>query len=117
MDILIENEVVVFNYRGHLLIGFMSGLPFNLGENILFVLLGSLLPDIDHPYSMFGRYNLLAKHGLTTHRGRCHTLIGCLLLSIPFAIIGSFQYVFIGCVSHILADWLHSWGKFKIRLF
>lgn len=87
--------------------------------DIFFIILGSLLPDIDHPKSMLGRFNVFAS--LMTHRGFCHTLLGCVVLSLPFLYIhGAAPYVFLGTISHLFGDRLYSATgarMFKIKLW
>ena len=116
--------VIIFKALTHLIFGFLFGSVAQaivpIPEGIFLALLGSLLPDIDHPKSHLGRYipliNLLCQH-----RGKCHTVIGCALLSIPFSAFSqqAFFFVFTGSLSHLTADFLA--GKlprrraFKIR--
>ncbi len=87
--------------------------------DIFFTLLGSLLPDIDHPKSMLGRFNLFA--GLMTHRGFSHTIVGCIVFSLPFLYIhGAAPYVFLGAISHLFGDRLQSatgTRMFKIKIW
>ncbi|AEO93816.1 gp570 [Bacillus phage G] len=97
-------------------------------------LFGSILPDIDHPKSKLGRFNLLnrikvRKKGyrgqsvrLIKHRGKSHTILGIILLSSPFLLINyqSFEAVFLGSLSHILGDRfqaLFTKSKYKLRLW
>ena len=88
-------------------------------RDIFFVVIGSLLPDIDHPKSVLGRFNLFSH--FMTHRGFSHTLCGCLLLSLPFLYIqGATPYVFLGAISHLFADRLQSATgsrMFKIKIW
>jgi len=75
--------------------------------DIFFIMIGSLLPDIDHPRSIFGRLNIFS--GLMTHRGFCHTLVGCVILCLPFVYIdGAVPYVYLGTISHLFGDRLQS---------
>ena len=87
--------------------------------HIFFTVIGSLLPDIDHPRSIFGRFNLFAR--FMTHRGFSHTLIGCIVLSLPFLYIhGAAPYVFLGAISHLFGDRLQSargTRMFKIKIW
>ena len=55
--------------------------PLDLLSTMLIVL-GSLAPDIDHPHSVLGRYNVFAS--LMKHRGFMHTLPALALWFIPF---------------------------------
>jgi membrane-bound metal-dependent hydrolase YbcI (DUF457 family) len=77
----------------------------------------SLLPDIDTPNSTFGRFNPFAKW--MTHRGFTHTLLGAVVLSLPWRFFGGrvFLLVLIGCIGHILGDWLIGFLPKKQRLF
>jgi len=84
--------------------------------DIFLGIFGGLLPDIDHPRSILGRFNPLARWGLTTHRGFTHTLTALLLFSTPFLVVGILTFS-AGYLSHIVADWMYSWGKFKIRFW
>lgn len=84
------------------------------------ILLGSLLPDIDHKKSTLGRFNPFARY--MKHRGWTHTIFGCVTLSSPMLLfdINFFTYLLIGCLSHIFGDRLHSIftkSKFKIRFW
>lgn len=110
------------NLYGHITLGVTVGVlaahsPFELS----FVLLGSLLPDIDHPSSTLGRYNPLVS--LMVHRGKCHSVIGCLLMSLPFLMLDVrfFVFVFIGTISHLMGDKLMSvlprHKKFYLKLW
>lgn len=91
----------------------------NQPMDIFFTVIGSLLPDIDHPRSMLGRFNLFSS--LMTHRGFSHTLIGCIVLSLPFLYIrDAAPYVFLGAISHIFGDRLQSatgTRMFKIKIW
>lgn len=72
--------------------------------DVAFILFGSLLPDIDHPRSTLGRWNVFTR--FMTHRGHCHSLIGCVLLSLPFLLGGWSPFVFVlaGALGHIGTD-------------
>lgn len=72
---------------------------------------GGLLPDIDHPKSVIGRYNPLNWVKVMKHRGKCHTMVGCLLLSLPFVFFHYYAFIFAlyGAVTHIYADKLYSY--------
>lgn len=80
-------------------------------------LLGSLLPDIDHPQSWLGKripFISIPVSAIFGHRGITHSLFGMLLLiSICFAIAISLQIltapltgILIGYVGHVLGDWV-----------
>jgi hypothetical protein len=118
-----RRQVDEFNIFGHLVIGtaislFLANSP---GEAAL-ILFGSLLPDIDHRNSTLGKWNPFTR--FMKHRGKCHTLIGCILLSAPFYFFGSILVpilILTGCVGHVLADKLASWlpgrRRFKLRIW
>jgi len=112
--------VIVFNWAIHIIIGLLFSMGFTTQPmDIFFIMIGSLLPDIDHPRSMLGRLNIFS--GLMTHRGFCHTLVGCVILSLPFLCIhGAAPYVYLGTISHLFGDRLQSatgTRMFKIKLF
>lgn len=82
---------------------------FNAAELVL-VAIGSLLPDIDHQYSLMGRYNPFAD--IMKHRGFCHTIPFVLLISIIFSFLpfrGHFPLMF-GLISHLVLDTLNPSG-------
>lgn len=105
---------------GHIVVGMLTAAavnhwtPLEVGmDGGFLILIGALLPDIDHPRSTFGRWNPFAKK--MKHRGKTHTILGSLLLSLPFYYFGgwfSTLYVFIGCMSHLAAD---KWTSFFPR--
>lgn len=112
--------MIIFNFRIHIIIGFFVGLYFHSLEFITLAMLGSLLPDLDHHGSTLGRYNPFAKFMM--HRGFSHSILGCALLSSPFAMIGhgTFMPVFAGAVSHVFGDFISSLLKgrwFRVRLW
>jgi membrane-bound metal-dependent hydrolase YbcI (DUF457 family) len=122
--------VNAFSGNTHAAFGFVMAillhiLGFEVGAwGIFFLLFGSLLPDIDHKRSILGRYNVLNWFGLFKHRGKCHTLIGSFLLSVPFYVLGGMKgliFTFVGAVGHLCADKLYSYGKkkkpFAIRIW
>ena len=85
----------------------------------VFIMIGSLLPDIDHPRSILGRLNVFVI--FMKHRGFFHTLSGCVILSLPFIVIqGAAPYIFLGAISHLFADRLQSATSskmFKIKIW
>lgn len=92
--------------------------------DLLLIAFGSLLPDIDSRYSLLGRFNLINRLRWVKHRGKCHTIIGSILLCVPFYLFGGlspFLFVWTGCMSHLLSDKLYSYGKkkkaFTIRMW
>jgi len=87
----------------------------------IIVVAASPLPDIDHPYSLYGKYCVFAR--LMSHRGHCHSIIGSALLALPFLMfdINIFALVFIACIGHLVADRVSSsfpnrW-KFRIKVW
>ncbi len=80
-------------------------------------ILGSLLPDIDHPKSWLGQRVPLLSIPISAifgHRGITHSLLGCILLiALTFGtnqLIPIFSPlttgVLVGYLSHLLGDWL-----------
>lgn len=115
--------VIVFNKKGHLIIGLLGGIALLMfytltPVSLIFILLGSLIPDIDHKKSTLGRYNPFVR--FMKHRGKCHTIIGCMLLATPFILISvtAFLSVFYGAILHIVGDKIYSWtGKNRRRFY
>ena len=137
-----------FNALGHTVTGLILSIlvvDTAMGAaGILFVLFGSLLPDIDHRNSTLGRFNPLTRirwkkrkqptggkkrskkpeyHTLVKHRGKCHTVAGALLLSLPFLLLGPLAFILVayGALGHLVADKIHSWlpnkQKFRIKVW
>ena len=112
--------MIIFNWAIHIIIGLFFSIGFTTQPiDICFIMIGSLLPDIDHPKSMMGRMIIFVS--LMSHRGFCHTLAGCIVLSLPFLYIhGAAPYVFLGTISHLFGDKLHSATgnrMFKIKMW
>lgn len=109
---VIRKKVDDFNALGHLAIGTFLGLFFaHTPLEFAYVLLGSLLIDIDHSRSTMGRWNPFTKRWMPRrvrwkHRGHCHTFLGAILLSAPFLVVDlrAFFLVFVGCMGHLLGD-------------
>lgn len=96
-----------FNAFGHLVIGAILALLFaHTPADSVVIMMTSLLPDIDHPNSTFGRYNPLAHWGWVQHRGFSHSLIGIFLFCLPFLAFGGHAYgmAVIGYAGHVLGD-------------
>lgn len=107
--------MVAFNYLVHAIIGLLSAMPVShIPGDILLGVLGGMFPDIDHEKSLLGRFNPFAR--LMKHRGWTHTLSALLIFSVPFIAVNNMTFA-VGYLSHIIADWLHSWGKFKVRWY
>lgn len=91
---------------------------FNL-FNMAAIIVGSLLPDIDTPYSLLGKYNILS-HAMK-HRGITHTLIGMLIFALfVYVLFGNFVWGFVfGYILHLIFDtitpmgimWLYPYNK------
>lgn len=118
-----KKGAVAFKKAGHLLIGFLccfallAALPTTPLFYTIFVMIGSLLPDIDHPTSTYGKYNPFTRW--MKHRGHCHSIIGCALLSSPFLFFGLpiFLSVFYGAFFHLIGDRIYSMTSKKRRRF
>lgn len=124
-----SKEVLAFRGYTHIAIGLAAGWPVRhiLGPwGFIMLGLGSLLPDLDHPYSMLGkRLPGIAVFGLG-HRGWMHSLIGLAFFALITAII-RIEFtpsIALGYVLHLLADslnpsgiaWFYPWAK-KRRYF
>src|SRR3989338_4523330 len=108
--------------RTHLAFGFLAALFtysfFKINVFLFFglVLLGSLIPDIDHPKSKLGK-----KLGIVSqlfnwmfgHRGFLHSLYFSMIVFIPIYIFAGYEYglaILIGFLSHIASDGLNFAG-------
>lgn len=99
------------------------GVPFTLKADIIAAIIGSLIPDIDHPRSFISRANLLflgASKAIsqTGHRGITHSITGLLVFSIIVYLIVShlnlnpfvvFAFM-LGYTSHLVADSMNPAG-------
>jgi inner membrane protein len=122
-------------FKTHIVFAFLVGLFavkfFNPSNQILFivlVMLGGLLPDIDHPKSKIGRYFRPINY-LFEHRGFFHSFlfIPVLVLIILLAIkLPNFSLpLAIGYASHLVSDMLtvegimplHPITRFRLRGF
>ena len=121
----LRKKVDDFNARGHLVFGIATGLLIiDTPTELLLVMVGSLLPDIDHQNSTFGKYFFLNRTKLFKHRGKCHTILGVLVLSVPFFLISgytSYLFVLYGAIGHLVADRLYAIlpkkRKFTLKLW
>lgn len=94
----------------HMVFGALTSsyLAYRMGWDIAWAgvgMLGSVLPDIDHPRSLLGRFNPFARH--FTHRGATHSLAGCLafgLLGYALADAQAAMFLVLGYLSHLLLD-------------
>lgn len=111
----------IFGYIIHLFLGAMSfaivsgiGLV-DIGMNqLIFCMLGSLIPDIDHHKSYLGKYNPFAY--FMKHRGFTHTVTGCILLSVIGISYHCYFAMLAGCLSHIAGDYISTGGNWKIKI-
>lgn len=120
-------------FKTHIAFGFLVGLAalkiFNPLNTILFfslILIGSVLPDIDHPKSKVGKKIKLVGF-LFEHRGFFHSFIFLALIHLasyaffrgnPFVlplIIGYTSHLFIDCFNHLGIMPLHPFSKFRIK--
>ena len=81
-------------------IGAPSLPPLVLTLNAVAFLVGSLLPDIDSPSSIFGRY----LHFPGSHRGVTHSIWPCLLLFMAGCACRLFAWLGLGYVLHLFWD-------------
>jgi len=100
---------------------------------LAFVLLGSLLPDLDKKKSKIGRSVPILPRVLeyfAGHRGVYHSIFGCAVTALVFSPLLAFSFggkvilaVCLGFVSHLLADsvnpkgiaWLRPITKFRVK--
>jgi len=107
-----KKEVFVFGGSIHVAIALFLYLSMFSPDipNIIGLLLGSLLPDIDTPHSTLGKYNLLSY--FMSHRGFTHTLLGLAIFS--FLVYGIFPNIskgfIFGYYLHLLMDFLTPQG-------
>lgn len=125
-------------YKTHLAFAFLISLfTINLFPNsniylfISLTLLGSLLPDLDHPKSKLGKkvpFFSKTVNAAFGHRGIFHSLFFALLVAylaslfLPHYLVGA---VFFGYLSHLIADsftkmgvnYLHPFATLHIRGF
>ena len=114
----------------HIIFGMLFALPFYMGwgegDLVLFgfAILGSLLPDFDHPKSLISKINPMAQFvsrgisKLTPHRKHLHTLIAAVVAFIVTALLALYFsasllypfFLFIGYISHLAADSLNPTG-------
>lgn len=112
-------------------IGLLALKIFKPPNTILFfilVLIGSILPDIDHPKSKIGK-KVKVIGFLFEHRGFFHSLLFLILIyaisTIFFTnnyfilplIIGYSSHLFIDCLNHKGIMLLHPLSKFRIKGF
>lgn len=112
-DIKIKMELVIFSGKTHILIGvivYIALFKFNF-LGVLFVVFGSLFPDVDTPFSHIGRRVRLLSC-LLKHRGFVHTTFSLIIFSfIVFILFGQYWFEFsFGYLLHLLADTLTPMG-------
>jgi len=99
-------------FKTHLVIGIFIALLFlpHLTHQLTFlivVIIATILPDIDTPFSMAGKSKLLRPlQWLTKHRGVLHSFTFAILISIILSIflpIAAFGF-FLGYSIHLFAD-------------
>ena len=104
--------MIIFKGITHVLIGLsIYSLFFEFDIIIvMFIVLGSLLPDIDTPYSKLGKHNAVAS--VMKHRGRMHTIMGLLSFSfLAYVISTKAMYgLMFGYILHMFADTLTPMG-------
>jgi len=109
------------NVGGHVIVGLLTyhtvnhffGYPTEPAGYIL-AILGSLLPDIDHPQSTFGRCIPAVSRAVARvfgHRGITHSFIAvlaftCLIFAVGNTFTGLPAALSMGYLSHLLADYL-----------
>lgn len=81
--------------------------------DILLLILGSILPDIDHPRSIVGSRAWFISKSISRsfgHRGITHSFLGMALVFLPLHLFNlPDQYIvslMIGYLTHLFADWL-----------
>jgi len=104
---------------------------------LIFILIGAVLPDIDHPKSFINKYYLLGIGKIISffseHRKFWHSIFGMMLIFIIFLTMTycfKLQYIFafaliIGYFLHLLADsftptgikWFWKFSNFKTKGF
>lgn len=121
--------------RTHLVVGVLCGLlleralaPANVNAYYAFVMIGALLPDIDHQGSTINRILPLTRYAAKVmhHRGIFHTIFLPVVISLIGTLTGYVMYslyVVIGYMSHLLSDslteqgvnWLHPFSEERIH--
>ncbi|MBI4449157.1 metal-dependent hydrolase [Candidatus Woesearchaeota archaeon] len=120
--------------RTHLAIGLLTALaldsfisPINRIAYYLLVLIGSILPDIDHEGSTINNIVPLTHYAakLVTHRGIFHTIFAPMAIAFVISTLTQAEYgwfVLIGYLSHLASDsctklgvnWLHPFSDQKL---
>jgi len=127
----------VFALLCYYVIAYFVGLPFDAPMVLTLLVVGSLLPDIDHPRVFLARQSYLFRRtsrGISkfvTHRGIVHSLLAALIATaIVWVIAMSYNletlavaYFSLGFISHLAADslnptgikWLQPFSKAKVK--
>jgi len=117
--------VIAFNGKTHLIFGLAVALVisnihyFTPLDVFILIMLGSILPDIDHPKSLAGRFFFFVPW-FCSHRGHMHTIGGCALLALPCLVLGFADYslLLIGGLTHLASDFISGLrpGHMPLRL-
>lgn len=111
-------------FKTHILFGLLLGLlslpilnPANSVLFVILVLIGSTLPDIDHPKSKVGKW-FKPIGWLFEHRGFFHSIFPILLLLLLTKVYSLvFLPIAIGYISHIMIDMATKQGVLFIHPF
>ena len=93
-------------FRTHLAFAFLIGLFFDF-KSLIFILIGSLIPDLDVSNSKISRKVIFSKlfNILFGHRKFFHSLLfGVIISFFVFLFTNQYLMVFIGFFSHLLLD-------------
>jgi len=115
---------VAFALLCYYVIAYSVGLSFDAPVVLTLLVVGSLLPDIDHPRAFLTRQLCLFKQAsrgigrYVTHRGIVHSLSAALIATIAVWAVALFYDLktlavscfFLGFVSHLAADSLNPTG-------
>lgn len=134
---MMETTHAAFALLCYYIIAYLAELPFDVPAVLSFLIVGSLLPDIDHPRGFLSRQPYLFKRTsrgvskFVTHRGIVHSLLAALIASAVVWVIAMFYNwetlavacFFLGFVSHLAADslnptgikWLQPFRKAKVK--
>ena len=128
---------VAFAVLCYYIIAYFAKLPFEAPMVLTLLIIGSLIPDIDHPRAFLNQQFYLFKRasgsfgGLVTHRGIVHSFLAAVIATAVVGIIAIFYQLemlavmcfFLGFVSHLVADtlnpagikWLQPFSKAKVK--
>jgi len=124
----------VFALLCYYIIAYFMKLPFDAPAVLTFLIVGGLLPDIDHPRMFLIQQNYLFKRRarrFIKHRGIVHSLLAALVATTIVWVIArlynlemlTVECFLLGFISHLAADslnptgimWLQPFSKKKIR--